>query len=116
MWMIKANRERAEETIEIDQAMAVRSVHQVRAAALFLIENNLEAIEQNMVPQHVEHARRIDSFSIFALTQTRPRRPGRLGEHGRHTHPLRLAVAADLVNRVRTVAAAVAAARRSNCR
>src|SRR5256885_15687892 len=54
-----------------------------------------------MIAQHVEHTRRIDRFFIFALTQTRPRGAGRLGEHGRHTHPLRVAFARELVNRTR---------------
>src|SRR2546421_377925 len=61
MWMIKADRERAKETIEIDQAMAVRSVHQVRAAALFQIENDLETIEQNVFAERVENALRSKS-------------------------------------------------------
>src|SRR5947207_1126845 len=97
--MIKSDRHRAEETVKIDQPMTVGRVVKIRAAALFLIEDNFKTVEQNMIAQHVEHTRRIDSFFIFALTQTRPRRAGRLGEHGRHTHPLRLAVGADLVNR-----------------
>src|ERR1700704_5586161 len=100
--MIKPDRHRAEETVEVDQTLTVGRVVKIRAAALFLIEDNLKAIEQNMVPQHVEHTRRIDSFFIFALTQTRPRSASRLGEHGRHTHLLRVAFGAELVNRCPT--------------
>src|SRR6516164_9998269 len=99
--MIKSDGQRSEETVKIDQAMAVRGVYQMRAGASFLVENNLETIEQNVPAERVQNTRRTDRFSIFTLAQMRPRAAGRLGEHRRHTHPLRLAFGAKLVNRTR---------------
>src|SRR5437763_17032590 len=99
--MIESDGHRPEKSVKVDQAMAIGRVVKIRAATLFQIENDLEPVEQNVLAEHVQNARGGDRFPILALTQTRPRSAGRLGEHGRHTHPLRLAVGADLVNRTR---------------
>src|SRR5437660_11060096 len=80
--------------------MPVRGVDEIGTAAFLEIEDNLETVEQNVLAERVENTRRGDRFPVFTFAQTRPRGAGRLGEHGRHTHPLRLAVAADLVNRM----------------
>src|SRR2546430_13712953 len=82
--------------------MPVRGVDEIGAAALFLVEHDLKSIEQNVLAERVENTRRGDRFPVFTFAQTRPRGAGRLGEHGRHTHPLRVAFAAELVNRTPT--------------
>src|SRR3954454_3941768 len=99
--MIKSNRHRSEKTVEIDQAVPVCGVDQIGAAAFFQIDNDFESIEQNMLAQRIQDMRWRNRLAIFTFAQTRPRRASRLGEHGRHTHPLRVAFAAELVNRTR---------------
>src|SRR5262249_161701 len=82
--------------------MAGRAIEKVGAVTLFQIDDDLEPIEQDVFVEHAQNARGSDSFPPFALTQTRPRLAGRLGEHGRHTHPLIVISAQNAVNRRRT--------------
>ncbi len=96
--MIESNRHRTEKAVEIDQSMPSRGVDKIRAAAFFEIDNDLEAVEQNVLLQHVKNAGSVDIFSGFAFTQTRPRGAGRLGEQGRRTHPLIVICARNPVN------------------
>ncbi len=97
--MIEAHGHGPEKPVEIDQSTTGSRIVKIGAATFFQIDNDLKTVEQNMIAQHVEHTRRVDRFFIFALTQTRPRSASRLREHGRHTHPLRVAFGTDLVNR-----------------
>src|SRR5207237_3352730 len=56
MWMIKADRIRAEKSVEIDQALIVDRVVQIRAAAFFQIDHDLETIEKHMLLERFQDA------------------------------------------------------------
>ena len=58
MRMIVADRHRTEEAVEIDQARIGRSIVQIGAAAFLVIEHNAKAIEQNMLLEGLQGARR----------------------------------------------------------
>jgi 4-hydroxy-tetrahydrodipicolinate reductase len=67
--MIESNRIRAEETVEINQTVTGRSIKQIRAAAFFQIDHDLEAIEQHVLGNDVECVRWISRTGFFARTE-----------------------------------------------
>ena len=62
MRMIITDRNRAKKSVEIDQAFAGDRVVNVRTAAAFEIENNLEAIHQDVLFERLERVSRAPIF------------------------------------------------------
>src|SRR5438067_2486299 len=56
MRMIETHRIRAEKSVEIDQALIVDRVVQIRAAAFFEIDHDLETIEQDVLLERFQDA------------------------------------------------------------
>ncbi len=76
MRMIEADRHRAEEAVEIDQALIVDRIVQIRAAALLEIDHDLEAIEQDMLLETLQNAGCVVIFRLrlwLALADAAPR-------------------------------------------
>ena len=67
IWMIKADRHRAEKAIEINQPPIAGDIVQIRTATFFQVNDDLETVEQNVLPNRLEHVRRRHSFLFFAL-------------------------------------------------
>ena len=65
--MIKADRHRAEEAIEINQPPIAGGIVQIRAATFFQIDDNLEAVEQDVLLDYFENTRWRYSFFSLAL-------------------------------------------------
>src|SRR4051794_23584346 len=96
--MIEGDRSRAKKSVEIDQAMAGGGIVQVRSPAFLQVDDNEKAIEQNMLLETLKNAGCVHVFPVFLCSCSAPTW-GRFGEHGRHTHPLRVVSAAQAVNR-----------------
>ena len=100
MRMIKPDRVRAEKAVEIDQLLIVRGIVKIRAVALLEIDHDPKTIEQDVLGDLPEHGRFRFGIGFLARTDATARRSaGRLGEHGWHTHPLRVVGGEILVNR-----------------
>src|SRR3954469_3571240 len=96
--MVEGDRSRAEKSVEIDQTMAVRGIVEVRSPTLFQVDDNTKAVEQNVLLETLKNAGRVHVFPVVLCSCSAPT-GGRFGEHGRHTHPLRVVSAAQVVNR-----------------
>ena len=57
--MIKPDGERSEKSVEIDQTAAGRFIIQVRAAAFFEIDYDLESVHQDMFFKYVQSPRTV---------------------------------------------------------
>src|SRR5438105_3437976 len=100
MRMIKANRVRAEESVEIDQPLTADRIVEIRAFAFLEIDDNAKAVEQHVLADDVESVGRLCYCGFVACTvAVDGGRPGRFGEHGWHTHRLSVAVRRRAVNR-----------------
>src|SRR4029077_4048062 len=78
--------------------MPVGRIIQIRAAALFEIDDDSKPVEQHVLTDNVEN---IGYRTLFCLRFTTASRRNRVREHGRRTHLSRVAFAARLVNRCR---------------
>ena len=100
MRMIEPDRVGAEKAVEIDQLPIVRRVVKIRTFALVEIDHDPKTVEQDMLGDLPEHGRFRFGIGFLARTDATARRSaGRLGEHGWHTHPLRVVGGEILVNR-----------------
>src|SRR5678816_4437818 len=103
MRVIEPDRDRAKETVEIDQPLARDGVINVRTATAFEIEDNLEAIHQDVAFELFQRVgggagRTLGAGQGVGGTALRWG-AGRLRDSGRHTHALRLAGPSEAVNR-----------------
>ncbi len=78
----------------------------IRAATFLEIDDDLKTIEQDMSLDGMKNICGAWIFLFFALCDAVSRR-NRLREHGRHTHPLRLAGVTRLVNPMRQISDSV---------
>ncbi len=67
VWMVVANRERAEKPVEVDQARVARGIIYIRATAFLEIDDDLKTIEQNMLLDRSKNVGCGNRFLFLAL-------------------------------------------------
>ena len=70
--MVKPDRHRAEKSVEIDESLVRDGVVQIRAATFVEIDNDLEAVEQDVLLDRLKNFGRRDLFLSFALCGSVP--------------------------------------------
>src|SRR5947209_19229758 len=100
--MVESDRHRSKKTVQIDQSPVAISIIKIGALTLFQIENDPESIQQDVLLQTFEKLQGSLGFpAFFVFCSAAGLRRNRLGERGRHTHPLIVIARAISVNRSR---------------